>query len=755
MFAGFADPSRKGTRDWLRALFAEAKRRMRRRRRRQLAATVITLLAAGALVVVLSGGSGGGASPSAGQSVNAQLAARLQVAETEVHNSLNPLGSTPSLSQLKANFAVLRRPQTEADRSWHPDCSCAGSATQLGGLTRFAVNLPHGYRVFLDVERFIAGGQLNTPAGSYMMNLDFVDRYGNTDSTSFGANTQYTVDPLSTARPGPSSARSAGGAGFASIVPDGVAKVSWTFGCPRGGRAPDGVKAGQSMTVVVPVVNNVAAIWLAKEPADCAGATKVVWLGTNGHTVTAFHSDGNLVAPPFIKGKLRHGTARLLTSSSIGNAHIGTSSASALAALNKQFGSPADSNVLVHGCASDRESVWTSPAVAVPLTVFTDNGRFVGYQYGADGGDPGNGPGAVLETSGGLTLGSEIRTVREIYPTGYESASSSNVGYWSVSSAGSRFYGTATPDRYPGRTVAPADRISTIGAGSFPTCATLTQPTRGPVLAKPGPHASPRTLARYYVAEANRQATQEGSCVASNTAVPKTEPGSPSPSLLAELAVLRTSTTSSDTLPRSLRGNAPRARFVKYIRLARTVDGLSYYIVPSAFATRLFGALNGRCITAANAALHSEERTIPSAARTRTLALATQTFQQERLILKRETGDGVCLLFAKHQESGGTCGATTADLRKWGLTSTMGQIAGIVPDGVSSVIVHVPAYEGQHAITAHATVVNNLFATSIQETFGNRRQPTIVWLSASGKTVRTVPARIDGVADSGWCGGCG
>jgi hypothetical protein len=40
MSAGFADPSRKGARDLLRALFAEAKRRMWRRRRRQLVAGV-------------------------------------------------------------------------------------------------------------------------------------------------------------------------------------------------------------------------------------------------------------------------------------------------------------------------------------------------------------------------------------------------------------------------------------------------------------------------------------------------------------------------------------------------------------------------------------------------------------------------------------------------------------------------------------------------------------------------------------------
>jgi hypothetical protein len=605
MSSGFADPSRRGARDLWRALFAEAERRMRRRRRRQLV-PVVVLLAIGAVVVLLAGGGGGGSA--AAQTVRSQLAARLRVTEAEVHNSLNPLGATPDLRQLMANFAVLRRPQTAADRSWHPHCDCAGSATQLNHLTRFAMTLPHGYRVFLDVERFIAGGQLNTPGGSYMMNLDLVDRYGNVDSTSFGANTQYTVHPISTADPGPPSALQSG-AGFASVVPDGVAKVSWTFGCPRGDRPSNGIKAGPSRTVVVPVINNVAAVWLTKAPAACPESTNVVWLGADGHTVASFSNDGgNLLAPPFVKGRLGHGKLRLLTSSGVGNAHIGTSSTSALAVLDQQFGSPTDRNVLVHGCVSDRETVWTSPALAVPLTVFTDHGHFVGYQYGASGGNPGDGPGAVLETSGGLTLGDEIRTLRRIYPTGYASQSSPYVGYWSVSSAGSRFYGSASPDRYPGRTVAPADRISTIGAGSFPTCSTLTRPRRFPALIKPGPHASPQSSARYYLAEADQHTRQDGACVVSKTAVPQTEPGAPSPALLAELAVLRRPGTASDTLPRALRGNSPQGRFVRYIRLARTVDGLSYYIVPSSSPSGFTGAPTARCIAASSTALHAEAR---------------------------------------------------------------------------------------------------------------------------------------------------
>lgn len=669
---------------------------------------------------------------------------------------LTALGSTPNLEQLMSNFAVLRAPQTAADRSWHPQCDCAGSARQLGQLTRFAAKLPHGYRVFLDVEQFIAGGQLNTPAGSYMLNLDIVDRYGNTDSTSFGANTQYTVEPLSTDRPSEAKALAAGGAALASIVPDGVAKVSWTFACPRGSHAPSA--RGRSETVVVPVTNNVAARWLPDSPSQCPGAMKVVWLGAGGRVLTSFDGGGNLSAPPFVKGDLGQGTERLLMSSGIGNTPIGTSTSKALAALTRRFGTPVDSTVKVQGCTGGRQTVWTSPALANPLTVYTENGRFVGYQYGVGTASAfGKGPGAVLATQRGLTLGSSVGSARSTYPSGFATLSSADVGYWSASSDGSRFYGAASPDRYPAHTVASGDRVFTIGAGSFPTCGESSQSRRFPALAAPGTHAPLQARALYHLRLAYMHARQSGACASTRATVTETLGGAPSQALLVDLAVLRKPSTATDTLPRSLRGNAPSGRFVHYIRLAASAGGVSYYIVPSSSASRFIGLVTStRCMTAEMTAVHTETRRVPKAVRARTLALATRAIAQQRLMQQRQTGDGVCLLFAGHDhEGGGTCGATAGDLEKWGLTSTMGTIAGIVPDGVAAVIVHVPADDGLHAATVRAKVVNNVFITSIAESFGYRRQPRVIWLSAGGKVINSVPARVPGVATSSWCGGCG
>ena len=115
---------------------------------------------------------------------------------------IRPLSAVPSLHQLLANFGVLRRAQTALDRSWRPVCGCAGAARQLFGLTRRAVELSNGYRVFLDVEQFTVGGQLNLPAGSYVLNLDIVAPNGNTSGEPYQGGT-YTISPLSFDGPGP------------------------------------------------------------------------------------------------------------------------------------------------------------------------------------------------------------------------------------------------------------------------------------------------------------------------------------------------------------------------------------------------------------------------------------------------------------------------------------------------------------------------------------------------------------------------
>lgn len=383
---------------------------------------------------------------------------------------LYPLGAVPTLPQLLENFAVLRRPQAAQDHSWQPQCGCGGAARQLRNLTRFAVALPGGYRVFLDVEQLILGGQLNMAAGSYVLNLDIVDPHGNVTSTSFGPNTQFTLYPLTVrSRPGPGGPPRSNGM-WASVVPDGVASVSWTFSCQGGTRARPLCAGVRSQTVTVPVVNNVAAEKIVGTANCLAGGCvrQVTWRSSDGSVVASFGGFGNLPAPPFVEGSQGNRVLHVLLPSGVGSARLGQASSAAIQTITQLLGAPADANVRAGGCGIDHESVWTSPAVADPLTIFQRQGHFVGYQYGAPVNEIGlrQGPGAVLGTSRGLTLDDTIAVARRLYATHLVSSAIGG-GTWRVTADGGILRGYVLPTIYPLRVVTAKNPIATIEAGQI------------------------------------------------------------------------------------------------------------------------------------------------------------------------------------------------------------------------------------------------------------------------------------------------
>ncbi len=367
---------------------------------------------------------------------------------------LFPLGAVPTLTQLKDNFAVLRRPQTSADRSWHPDCGCGRAARQLEDLTRLTTTLPKGYRVFLDVEQFLLPGQLNMVAGSYVLNFTVVDPHGPTSSSNFGPNTGFSVRPISS-----------GGddAVWVSVVPDGVASVSWTFGC-QGSRRCE----APTRTFTVPVVNNVAArqIVHADNCSGCASPTIIAWYAADGRAVASFDSGLNLAAPPFVKGGRGPRVLRTLKPNGIGGTRLGQSAATTVAALARLLGAPADTNIQTGGCGIDHETVWTSPATAEPLTVYERARRFVGYQYGAPVSEIGlaPGPGAVLRTPRGLGLGDPIGSARRLYRTGL-TTSVTRASDWKAIGDGGTLRGYVLPITYPLHKVTAKNPVATIEAG--------------------------------------------------------------------------------------------------------------------------------------------------------------------------------------------------------------------------------------------------------------------------------------------------
>jgi hypothetical protein len=349
-----------------------------------------------------------------------------------------PLGAVPTLRQLLDNFAVLRRPQTPRDRSWQPQCC------EVNSLTRLATALPSGYQVFLDVEQ-----QLNAGAGSYVLTLDVVDPHGSTSSVSFAPGVGYTVFPLS----------SGGNDGvFASIVPDGVASVRWTFGCLGGSCA-----GTRSRTFTVPVVNNVAARQIAGA-GDCVPC-QVTWRSADGNVVASFNRSWSLVAPPFVKGGRGYRVLRILQPKALGGVRLGESSSTAARTIATLLGPWADAHVPVESCGIDHESVWTSPAVALPLTIFERRGRFAGYQYGAPASQSAlvPGPGAVLTTPRGLTVADTVGVARRIYGKRFVTSVAQG-GTWRAMDGGT-LRGFVMPIIYPFRKVTAANPVANIEAG--------------------------------------------------------------------------------------------------------------------------------------------------------------------------------------------------------------------------------------------------------------------------------------------------
>jgi hypothetical protein len=208
-----------------------------------------------------------------------------------------PVPNGPAMKHLLANLAILRRPQSAADRSWKPPCDC-GSTVQVRNLTRLATTLPNNNRVFLDVKQAIAGGGQTLAPGSYILSLNIVARNGNTTTAPVNSNGQNSTYPLSIrsfARGGGPLQPSASPQAFATVVPDGVATVKWTIvvSCPKvairlGRHCP---KPG-TQTVTVPVTNNVAAQMLPGIDSDpfYARVSKVVWLSQNGRVIRSINS---------------------------------------------------------------------------------------------------------------------------------------------------------------------------------------------------------------------------------------------------------------------------------------------------------------------------------------------------------------------------------------------------------------------------------------------------------------------------------
>ncbi|HWF73263.1 MAG TPA: hypothetical protein VG186_07960 [Solirubrobacteraceae bacterium] len=352
----------------------------------------------------------------------------------------------PTLAQLEANFAVLRRPQTAADRAARLICSRPCSEHAIPSLTRLARTLPDGSRVFLSVWR-LRTSELHQPPGSYVLREIVVPRHraaiiaaASIPDVPFVVGGNFYGLPSANV--------SSNAPLWTAVVPDHVTSVRWTFSCRRGGvpQPCRGRAASSLMAAEVTVSDNVAAARIPGTGRGHAGATFTEWLDTYGREIASFSGAGGGTTFPMLEKSL---TARsrlrvTLTAAGLGGIRFGASPARLQQFLDPQLGPANGGYQTVRSCRVDRVLSWpilVDPATGLARTeeleLFFGHGHFVGYQYG----------GSVLAkrgggrhlrfhavTAGGLALGDSIRVARGIYGRAFQTSEAQG-GSWQVHTA--------------------------------------------------------------------------------------------------------------------------------------------------------------------------------------------------------------------------------------------------------------------------------------------------------------------------------
>lgn len=198
----------------------------------------------------------------------------------------------PLVKQLVDHFAILRRAQTAADRSW-----AAGQRSKpkspvqvIPGLTRLAQTVD-GKRIFLTIDRLqLAHRRSQRAHHTYSLTVSLVTAHNVFDAPFNPDVGDYTIIPVPL---GPISL--SGPTTLVSIVPDGIEKVRWVFRCRPAHLAPC---HGRQTEIDYPRLRgNIAAA-----PANSLSPVPAVtWYGPRGKTVVAYnqHEPGKQHPKPF------------------------------------------------------------------------------------------------------------------------------------------------------------------------------------------------------------------------------------------------------------------------------------------------------------------------------------------------------------------------------------------------------------------------------------------------------------------------
>jgi hypothetical protein len=112
-----------------------------------------------------------------------------------------------------------------------------------------------------------------------------------------------------------------------------------------------------------------------------------------------------------------------------------------------------------------------------------------------------------------------------------------------------------------------------------------------------------------------------------------------------------------------------------------------------------------------------------------------------RNLLKHGPRQGICLVGTGRSDNGASCGTTAAEIKDGTPPDDdNGVEIGVVPDGVTSITLAFPAYNGRPAHSATGPVSGNVYAIRIGGLGqGPPPQPSVTWHSAQGRVIRTIP----------------
>ena len=292
---------------------------------------------------------------------------------------------------------------------------------------------------------------------------------------------------------------------------------------------------------------------------------------------------------------------------------------------------------------------------------------------------------------------------------------------------------------------------------------TVTNPHRFSKPPTPGP-IPPNADDAVIAASFNTAARQDRACGPGSGGVTATiSQGTPSAAILSTVPILQRPATASDRLPTNyhyfhgrLIGPFQGGKvYIRYVRLARVVDGTSFYLIPAGNLGRRPLSQNAaaRCYRLLVTALRAQLPKVPSTERTTTLRYATSEFASARWNLAHSSVyEGVSLIDQYPAGGGGGSGGlSAATIRHGGILGGGGggkpphpiMLDGIVPPDVATVTLEFPASgHGSRrlpALSATGDVVNDVFVIPVPTLFQRGGWPsTAIWRAASGKVIKTI-----------------